>query len=150
MQLFAILSALLLSGCASLIANFEDDRVGSRPSVFPTGYPDDEIRFNSSFQGAVRGYPIADPTGLRNGQKSLEVIGNSSVSFLSEPISESQQASRHSVSFLFTDHTARGKSISFSQGNGTRVHFRLEGTQRQGRDEGEAGFSVALQSLGAS
>ena len=127
MRFFAIVSPLLLSGCASLIANFEDDRVGSRPSIFPAGYPDDEIRFNSSFQGAVRGYPIADPTGLRNGRQSLQVSGNSYISFLSEPIPESQQASRHTVSFLFTDETARGKSISFFQGNGTGVHFRLVG-----------------------
>lgn len=125
MRMSAIGFALVLGGCSSLIANFEDDRVGARPSISPAGYPDDEIRFNTTFQGRVRGYPIADPTGVRSGRQSLELIGNSSVSFRSEPVPAPQQTGRHTVSFLFTDETARGKTISFSQGNGAIVRFRI-------------------------
>lgn len=125
MRIFTILAFLLSSGCSSLIANFEDDRVGARPSIFPAGHPDDEIRLSAGFQGAVRGFPIIDPTGNRNGRQSLEVIGNSSISFRSKPIPEAQQTGRHTVSFLFTDGTTRGKTISFTQGNGTAVRFRL-------------------------
>lgn len=127
MRIFMILTAFLLSGCSSLIANFEDDTVGSRPAAEPSGRPDDRISFSRSFQGEVRGLPLIDPTRSRDGRQSLEVSGNSSITFASEPIPEGQQASRHTVSFLFRDGTTRGKTIRVSRGTSTAASFRLSG-----------------------
>lgn len=125
MRALSLLAVVLLGGCSSLIANFEDDRAGFPPSPSPAGYPDDEIALSFSFQGSVRGLPIPDPTGVRTGRQSLEVIANSSVTFRSQPIPAQQQAGRHRVSFLFQDGTARGKTISLLQGGSTAVRFRL-------------------------
>lgn len=146
MRVLPFLTAVILSGCSSLIANFEDDRVGFAPSTSPAGYPDDEIALSFMFQGTVRGIPITDPTGVRNGRQSLEVIANSSVTFRSQPIPEQQRADRHRVSFLFRDGTARGKTISLSQGSTTAVRFRLVGdtlTIRGADAADEQKFSIA-------
>ncbi|MGI9394787.1 MAG: hypothetical protein ACR2OY_09085 [Boseongicola sp.] len=150
MRILAFLAVLSLGGCASLIADFQDDLVGSPPSIFPAGDPDDEIRLSFSFQGEVRGLGITDPTGIGSGRQSLEITGNSSITFLSETIPEPQQSSRHRVSFLFTDGTARGKSISFGQGSGSGVRFRSTGdtlTIRRADGEDEQEFPItALRS----
>lgn len=151
MRVLSILAALMLGGCSSLIANFEDDRVGFPPSTSPAGYPNDEIALSFAFQGSVRGIPITDPTRVRNGRQSLDVIANSSVTFRSQPIPEQQQAGRHRVSFLFQDGTARGKTISLSQGGSTAVRFRLVGdtlTIRGADAADEQAFSI--RTLGAA
>jgi hypothetical protein len=151
MRAVSFLAVVLLGGCSSLIANFEDDRVGGPPSPSPAGYPDDEIVVSSPFQGSVRGLPISDPTGLRTGRQSLEVLANSSVTFRSQPIPEAQQTSRHTVSFLFSNETARGKTISFLQGGGTAVRFRLVGDTLaiRGADAGDE-QTFSIRTLGAA
>ena len=124
-----VLAAILgVSGCAVLDADFEDDLLGGRPSTFPAGEPDDQIRLPIGFTGRVISSPFSSspsPIGS-DGTQALEVTGNSSLLFLSEPIAENRSSSRHRLSFLLQSLTTRDVSLRLSGGVSAFVEVERE------------------------
>ncbi|MEM8978092.1 MAG: hypothetical protein AAGD04_01285 [Pseudomonadota bacterium] len=127
--LIGLFGSVLLSGCAILRADFEEDRIGGRPATQPAGSPNDRIIFSSISGGVlVVGSPFSFSGRVTSsdGQRSLEVSRNASVAFSSEAIPSARRFSRHRVSMLLNDGTARGITVSLLSGSAELARVRFD------------------------